>query len=192
MDGLVCEYLNSKAHYTIFQIPYFSITFAAIIPEKGLQEKIKQSLNMNYITIGALILITLIALPYLFSSFKKLNRYNMPFLKAFNPACSPESYEAELLKKSLNPIILEMENKQMAGFINHWTAKFENKQLTVADVVLLNEQLAIGNTQQVNGILALHPNALEMYNEINKGLTAQETEKSNSQTSVEAESVIME
>ncbi len=112
----------------------------------------------------------------------------MPFLKAFNPMCSPTAYEAELLKKSLSPITQEMENKEMAGFINHWTAKFENKQLNVADVLLLNEQLAVGNTQQVNGILALHPDALNMYNEINKGLTAIETEKIAAQTAAAAES----
>ncbi|MBC8984163.1 hypothetical protein H9X96_00050 [Pedobacter sp. N36a] len=141
---------------------------------------------MNYLTIGALILLTIVALPYLFSAFKKLNQYNMPFLKAFNPMCSPASYEAALLKKSLSPITLEMETKQMAGFINHWTAKFENKQLNAVDVVLLNEQLAVGNTQQVNGILALHPDALNMYNEINKGLTAIETEKIAVQTQAAA------
>lgn len=108
----------------------------------------------------------------------------MPFLKAFNPMCSPASYEAELLKHSLSPVTIEMETKQMAGFINHWTAKFENNQLNAADVILLNEQLAVGNTQQVNGILALHPEALNMYNEINKGLTAVETEKITVQTQV--------
>lgn len=108
----------------------------------------------------------------------------MPFLKAFNPMCSPASYEAELLKHSLSPVTIEMETKQMAGFINHWVAKFENNQLNAADVILLNEQLAVGNTQQVNGILALHPEALNMYNEINKGLTAVETEKITVQTQV--------
>lgn len=147
---------------------------------------------MNYITIGALILITLIALPYLFSSFKKLNKYNMPFLKAFNPTCNLESYEAEVLRKSFSPITLEMETKQIAGFINHWTAKFENKQLNSADVVLLNEQLAVGNTQQVNGILALHPDALNQYNEINKALTAIENEKIAAQTQASAEAATAE
>ncbi len=106
----------------------------------------------------------------------------MPFLKAFNPSCSPAQYEAEMLKKSMSPVTLEMESQQMAGFINHWTAKFENKQLNVTDVILLNEQLAVGNTQQVNGILALHPDALNMYNEINKGITAIENEKIAVQT----------
>ncbi|MBB2150353.1 hypothetical protein [Pedobacter gandavensis] len=147
---------------------------------------------MNYITIGALILITLIALPYLFSSFKKLNKYNMPFLKAFNPACNLERYEAEVLRKSFSPITLEMETKQIAGFINHWTAKFENKQLNSADVVLLNEQLAVGNTQQVNGILALHPDALNQYNEINKALTAIENEKIAAQTQASVEAATAE
>ena len=108
----------------------------------------------------------------------------MPFLKAFNPMCNLASYEAELLKNSLSPVTLEMETKQMAGFINHWTAKFEHNQLNAADVILLNEQLAVGNTKQVNGILALHPEALNMYNEINKGLTAIETEKITVQTQV--------
>lgn len=111
----------------------------------------------------------------------------MPFLKAFNPSCNLAGYEAEVLKKSLSPVTLEMETKQMAGFINHWTAKFENKQLNVSDVILLNEQLAVGNTQQVNGILALHPEALNMYNEINKGLTAIENEKIAVQTQALAE-----
>ncbi|MCX2453408.1 hypothetical protein OQX61_19210 [Pedobacter sp. PLR] len=116
----------------------------------------------------------------------------MPFLKAFNPSCNPGSYEAEMLKKSLSPVTLEMETKQMAGFINHWTAKFENKQLNVSDVILLNEQLAVGNTQQVNGILALHPEALDMYNEINKGLTAIENEKIAVQTQALAEPATVE
>lgn len=111
----------------------------------------------------------------------------MPFLKAFNPGCSLESYEAELLKKSFSPITLEMETSQIAGFIIHWTAKFENKQLNVADVVLLNEQLAVGNTKQVNGILALHPDALNQYNQINKEITALENEKIAVQTLASAE-----
>lgn len=101
----------------------------------------------------------------------------MPFLKAFNPTCTLASYEAEILKHSLSPVTTEMETKKLAGFINHWTAKFEDKQLNVEDVRLLNEQLAVGNTQQVNGILALHPDALNQYNEINKALTAAESEK---------------
>ncbi|SHG46684.1 hypothetical protein [Pedobacter caeni] len=131
---------------------------------------------MNNLTIGALILIAIVILPYLFFSFRKLSRYNMPFFKAFNPSYNLTRYEADELKKSLSPITTEIETKKISGFINHWTAKFENNTLNVEDVKMLNELLATGKEDQVNGILALHPEALNRYNAINKDLNPVITE----------------
>lgn len=125
---------------------------------------------MNNLEFGALILIAIVALPYLFLSFRKLSRYGMPFFKAFNPSYNLKRYEADELKKSLAPITKEMETKTLSNFINHWTAKFENNTLHAEDVKILNELLALGKEDQVNGILALHPQALTQYNAINKEL----------------------
>lgn len=134
---------------------------------------------MNNLTIGALILIAIVILPYLFLSFRKISRYNMPFFKAFNPSYNLKRYEADELKKSLSPITTEMETKTVSNFINHWTAKFENNTLNVEDVKMLNELLALGKEDQVNGILALHPQALAQYTAIDKELNPVVTETDN-------------
>ncbi|RQO73848.1 hypothetical protein DBR43_00105 [Pedobacter sp. KBW06] len=134
---------------------------------------------MNNLTIGALILIAIVVLPYLFLSFRKLSRHNMPFFKAFNPSYNLKRFEADELKKSLSPIITEMETKRVSNFINHWTAKFENNKLNVEDVKMLNELLATGKEDQVNGILALHPQAMAQYTAINKDLNPVVAEPEN-------------
>lgn len=126
---------------------------------------------MNNLTIGALILIAIVILPYLFLSYRKLSGHQMPFFKAFNPFYNLKRYEADELKKSLSPIVKEMETRQLSDFINYWTEKFEKNTLNEEDVKLLNEKLAVGNTDQVNGILALHPEALDRYKAINKEIS---------------------
>ena len=83
-------------------------------------------------------------------------------------------HEADQLKLSLSPILKEMETQELAKFIKHWTAKFENGSLTEQDVTDLNARIADGRTDQVNGILALHPAARAQFQEINAQLKLKE------------------
>ncbi|MNK03747.1 hypothetical protein D3C87_215990 [compost metagenome] len=123
---------------------------------------------MNYTLIALLTPAALIISIYFSKSYKKLSQHQMPFFKAFNPFYNVETYHSDELKKSLQPILSEIETKSMTNFINSWTSKFENNILTIEDVKYLNELIATGNTNQVNGILALHPKAIEMYNTLNE------------------------
>lgn len=125
---------------------------------------------MNYTLIALLAPAILIISIYFSKSYKKLSQHQMPFFKAFNPFYNIESYYSDELKKSLQPILSEIETKSMTNFINLWKSKFENNTLTIKDVKFLNEQIAIGNTNQINGILALHPNAIEIYDRLNETL----------------------
>ncbi|NRF41113.1 hypothetical protein [Pedobacter foliorum] len=131
---------------------------------------------MNYTYISGLTLATLIISIYFIKSYKKFSQYQMPFLKAFNPTYDVDRYHADELKKSIMPILSELETSRMANFINLWKKKFENNALTIEDVKFLNEQLVAGNTNQVNGILAIHPKAIEMYNTLNETLNSIEKE----------------
>ncbi len=125
---------------------------------------------MNYTLIALLATAILIISIYFFKSYKKLSQHQMPFFKAFNPFYNVESYYSDELKKSLQPILSELETKSMANFINLWKSKFENNTLTIEDVKFLNDQITDGNTNQINGILALHPKAIEMYDRLNETL----------------------
>ena len=125
---------------------------------------------MNYTLIALLAPAILIISIYFSKSYKKLSQHQMPFFKAFNPFYNIESYYSDELKKSLQPILSEIETKSMTNFINLWKSKFENNNVTIEDVKFLNEQIAIGNTNQINGILALHPNAIEIYDRLNETL----------------------
>lgn len=125
---------------------------------------------MNYTLIALLAPAILIISIYFSKSYKKLSQHQMPFFKAFNPFYNIESYYSDELKKSLQPILSEIESKSMTNFINLWKSKFENNTLTIEDVKFLNEQIAIGNTNQINGILALHANAIEIYDRLNETL----------------------
>lgn len=131
---------------------------------------------MNSLNTSVLIFVALVLVSYLFSSLRKKSRYNLSFSDAFNPFYKVNTDVSEDLRKTLAPIVSEIETKKIANFINHWTNKFEKDQLTIDDVKFLNEQLAVGNLDQVNGILALHPEALTKFNELNQTLNSQAVE----------------
>lgn len=128
---------------------------------------------MNSLNTSVLIFAALILGAYLYASLRKKSRYNLSFSDAFNPFYKVKSDVSEELRRSLAPIVSEIETRNIASFINHWTNKFENDELTIEDVKFLNEQLAVGNLDQVNGILALHPEALNRYNKLNKTLNSE-------------------
>lgn len=130
-------------------------------------------MNLNATTI-AILLVVILAIPYLVHVIRKVQNYSIPLIKALNPFYTKEMHEADQLKLSLSPILKEMETQELAKFIKHWTAKFENGSLTEQDVTDLNARIADGRTDQVNGILALHPAARAQFREINAQLKLKE------------------
>lgn len=130
-------------------------------------------MNLNATTIEIL-LVVILAIPYLVHVIRKVQNYSIPLIKALNPFYTKEMHEADQLKLSLSPILKEMETQELAKFIKHWTAKFENGSLTEQDVTDLNARIADGRTDQVNGILALHPAARAQFQEINAQLKLKE------------------
>lgn len=153
---------------------HFSVTFAtlSVLHQENYikNQPLFERFIMNYINIIPSTLAFLAFAVYAFKSYQKLSRHGMPFLKAFNPWYDIERYRTDELKKSLSPIVSELETSRMANFINLWKNKFENNTLTIKDVEFLNEQIAAGNINQVNGILALHPEASKMYDTLNETL----------------------
>lgn len=127
---------------------------------------------MNYIFIAILALAVVLLAIYILKSFKKISDHQMPFLKAFNPMYSVADYNIDLLKTSIAPILTEIDNKNIANFMNKWKNKFEHNTLTVEDVKFLNAQNEASDNNLLAGILALHPNATEMYHSINDTLIA--------------------
>lgn len=115
-------------------------------------------------------LVVILAIPYLIIVLRRASSQNFPFIKALNPFYTTEMQEADELKKSISPILDEIENQRIAKFIKHWNDKFENNSLTVQDVEALNAKLANGEADQVNGILAVHPEGKAMFNRINHDL----------------------
>jgi aspartate carbamoyltransferase catalytic subunit len=113
-----------------------------------------------------------IAVVYLITTLRKASAYNMPFFKALNPNYTARVHELAQVKASLQPIITEMETRQMSSFILLWKAKFEKGTFSEQDVKELKQQIADGNKAQVDGILSLHPNARSRFNEINAELEA--------------------
>ncbi|WP_367866735.1 hypothetical protein [Pedobacter sp. WC2423] len=130
-------------------------------------------MNLNATTI-AILLVVVLAIPYLVHVIRKVQNYSIPLIKALNPFYTKEMHEADQLKLSLSPIVKEMETQELAKFIKHWTAKFENGSLTEQDVTDLNARIADGRADQVNGILALHPAASIQFQEINAQLKRKE------------------
>jgi hypothetical protein len=126
-------------------------------------------MNLNASTI-IISLIVILAIPYLVSVIRKVQNHSIPFIKALNPFYTKEMNEAAQLKASLSPITKEIETQDMAKFIKHWTAKFENGSLSEQDVIALNTKIEEGRQDQVNGILALHPEARRQFQEINEKL----------------------
>ena len=134
-------------------------------------------MNFNSTQIITAIVIIL-AIPYLIIVLRRASSQNFPFIKALNPFYTKEMQEADELKESISPILDEIESQRVAKFIKHWSDKFENNRLTVQDVESLNAKIAEGNADQVNGILAIHPDGRGMFNSINEDLCVKEAAES--------------
>jgi len=125
------------------------------------------NLNANTIIIS---LIVILAIPYLSIVIRKVQNHGIPFIKALNPFYTKEMNQAAQLKASLAPILKEIETQDMAKFIKHWTARFENGRFSEQDVIALNAKIEEGRQDQVNGILSLHPEAKRQFQQINEKL----------------------
>lgn len=125
---------------------------------------------MNYTLILLSTIAFLAFLYYFVKSYKKLSQHQMPFFKAFNPFYTLQDYEIYKTKKSIQPIITEMNTKSISSFMKIWTNKFAQNTLSLDDVKFLNEQVVDGDTSKIDGILALHPNAKTMYDALNETL----------------------
>jgi hypothetical protein len=123
-------------------------------------------------------IVIILAIPYLIIVLRRASSQNFPFIKALNPFYTKEMQEADALKESISPILDEIESQRVAKFIKHWSDKFENNRLTVQDVESLNAKIAEGNADQVNGILAIHPDGRGMFNSINEDLRVKEAAES--------------
>lgn len=110
----------------------------------------------------------IVAVAYVIIVLRNLSR-GLSFGHALNPFSTPAPVQDELTV-SLQPIVKEIETKEIANFIKHWSDKFEHNKLSLQDVELLNSRIEAGSKDQVNGILSLHPNGVKMYNEINEEL----------------------
>ncbi|KIO77376.1 hypothetical protein TH53_09720 [Pedobacter lusitanus] len=126
-------------------------------------------MNLNASTI-IISLIIILAIPYLINVIRKVQNHSIPFIKALNPFYTKEMNEAAQLKQSLSPIVKEIETQDMAKFIKHWTSKFENGSFSEQDVIGLNAKIEEGRQDQVNGILALHPDAARQFQQFNEKL----------------------
>jgi len=113
-------------------------------------------------------LIVILTISYLVSVIRKVQNHNIPFIKALNPFYTKEMNEAAQLKASLSPIMKEIETQDMTKFIKHWTAKFESGSLSEDDVIALNTKIEEGRSDQVKGILSLHPGAKHQFQQINE------------------------
>jgi len=122
-------------------------------------------------------IVAIIAIPYLIIVLRRASGQNFPFIKALNPFYTKEMQEADELKQSISPILDEIETQRVAKFIKHWSDKFENNRLTVQDVESLNAKIAEGNADQVNGILAIHPDGRALFNSINEELKSKAAAK---------------
>lgn len=128
-------------------------------------------MNFTPSTIAAIV-VAILAVSYLIIVIKRSSDF--PFVKALNPFYTKDMLAADELKKSLQPIITEIETKQVANFIKFWSDKFEKNRLTTEDVESLNAKIANGESDQVNGILAVHPDGRKMFDQINAELKAKE------------------
>jgi len=115
-----------------------------------------------------ILLVVAAAVVYLIAVLRRTQ--NFPFTKALNLSYTKDMLEADKLKETISPILNEIETQHVAKFIKHWSDKFENKNLTVKDVENLNARIAEGAVNQVNGILAIHPDGRKIFNLINEDL----------------------
>ena len=126
-------------------------------------------MTINAITITTA-LVVILFVPYLISILRKVQNHQIPFLKALHPFYTKEMNEAALLKERLSPIVREMETQTMAKFVKYWTSKFETTGLSEQDVLELNAKIEGGEQNQVDGILALHPDGRKQFAQINTWL----------------------
>jgi hypothetical protein len=130
---------------------------------------------MNFSASNIIIaVVILLAIPYLITVLKKTMTHGLPLGKALNPFYKRERLQPNEYRQSLSPIIDEIETKRVANFIKYWTDKFENDRLTIQDVEDLNAKIAEGSSDQVNGILAIHPEGRKMFDQINESLKLKE------------------
>lgn len=129
-------------------------------------------MNFNNPTL-IIVAVAVIVVIYLIIVLRKASAQGISFMEALNPFSSAPAPERDELKLSMAPIVKEMETKEMATFIKHWTDKFANKTLNVQDVELLNSRIAEGSLNQVNGILSLHPDGKKMFDQMNKEIKQQ-------------------
>lgn len=132
-------------------------------------------MNLNASTV-IIVLVVILAIPYLISVIRKVQTHNISFADALNPFYknTAEMQAAAELKLHLSPIIKEIETNEVAKFITYWTAKFEKGNLSEQDVTELNAKIEQGSKNQVDGILALHPQGRIMFDEINQRLQSKE------------------
>lgn len=130
-------------------------------------------MNFN-IAVSASLLVGVTVVLYLIVTLRKASKYNMPFFRALNPNYTARYHELLQVRKSILPIIDEMETKRLSNLIVSWKNKFEKGTLSVSDVEDLNQRIADGAQNQVDGILSLHPEARRMFEEINLQLVPEE------------------
>lgn len=140
-------------------------------------------MNLNTSTI-IISVVVILAIPYLISVIRKIQNHNIPLRNALNPLYTKEMQVAADLKQHLSPIIKEIETQQVAKFIKYWTSKFEGTGLTEKDVLELQVKIEEGGRNQVNGILALHPEARAQFNAINERLQLKEEILTNNEEEV--------
>lgn len=140
-------------------------------------------MNLNASTV-IIVLVVILVIPYLISVIGKLQKHNISFADVLNPFYknTAEMQVAAELKLHLSPIIKEIETQEVAKFITYWTAKFEKGNLSEQDVTDLNAKIEQGNKNQVNGILALHPQGRIMFDEINERMKSKEEALVNAET----------
>lgn len=146
-------------------------------------------MNLNPVTV-VVSLAVLMGAVYLAGVIKRIQNHGIPFAKALNPFYTKEMKEMALLKKSLHPIVKEVETQDMARFINYWVAKFEKNAFSEKDVLELNARLEEGNSDQVNGILALHPEAKQRFDAINLELKLKAESLLKAEIEMPAESLV--
>lgn len=128
-------------------------------------------MNLN---IALAIISLVVGVSYLIVTQIKASKYNMPFFKALNPNYTARVHELAGVRTSLQPIIDEIETKRLSDFILSWKIKFEKDTFSPEDVKKLNLMIADGAKNQVDGILSLHPDARNKFDQINEQLIAEE------------------
>ena len=129
-------------------------------------------MNFNATTI-IIALVIILAIPYIIIVMRRASQ-NFPFSKALNPFYTKEMLENDELKANIHPILDEIKTQRVSNFVKFWFEKFDRNALTIQDVQGLNAQIAAGDLNQVNGILAIHPNGKKMFDLVNENIILEE------------------